>query len=123
MKIPDHYLPVMPYLIVKNAAGFLDFAKSVFGATEQYSTPRSEGLIQHAELRIEQAVIMYCDATETYPPFPGSIFLFVENADKVFKKATAAGLEILQPLEDRDYGRGFGFEDKFGNSWWVNTPK
>ena len=112
----------MPYLIVKDAYRFLDFAKDVLGATQQYLAPRSEGVIMHAELRIEQAVIMFADATEAYTPFPGSIFLYISNADAIYEKVKTAGLKELMPLEDRDYGRGFGFADNFGNNWWINTP-
>jgi len=122
MKIPDNYLPIMPYLIVKDAYKFLDFAKNIFGAAQQYLAPRSEGVIKHAEIRIEDAVIMFADATETFSPFPASMFLYISNADQVYEKVKAAGLKMLQPLENRDYGRGFGFEDDFGNNWWVNTP-
>lgn len=122
MKIPAQYLPVMPYLIVKDAYSFLQFAKDIFGATQQYLAPRSEGVIMHAELRIEEAVIMFADATDTYKEFPAGIFLYLSDADKIHERVVAAGLPILQPLEDRDYGRGFGFADNFGNNWWVNTP-
>lgn len=122
MKIPEIYNPVMPYLLVKDAYRFLAFAKDVFGATQQHLEPRSEGVIKHAEIRIGEAVIMFADATDDFPVFPASIFLFVEDADKVYDKSMAAGLTQLMPLEDRPYGRGFGFADDFGNSWWVNTP-
>ena len=122
MKLPANYLPVMPYVMVKDAYRFLEFAKDIFGATQQYLVPRSEGVIMHAELRIEDAVIMFADTTTDYPPFPAGIFLYISNADKVYEKVVAAGLKLLMPLEDRDYGRGFGFADDFGNQWWVNTP-
>lgn len=122
MKIPDNYLPVMPYLLVKDAYKFLEFSKKILGATQQYLAERSPGVVMHAELRIEQAVIMFADATDAYPEFPGSMFLYISDVDGVHKRAEAAGLKILQPLEDRDYGRGFGFADDFGNNWWVNTP-
>jgi PhnB protein len=122
MKIPANYLPVMPYVIVKDAYRFLAFAKKIFGATQQYLAPRSEGVIMHAEIRIEDAVIMFADATEVYLPCTAGIFLYLSNADKVYENVVAAGLKLLIPLEDREYGRGFGFADDFGNQWWVNTP-
>jgi PhnB protein len=76
----------------------------------------------HAELRIEDAVIMFADATDEYPSCPAGMFLYVSDADKIHAKVVAAGLKLLNPLENRDYGRGFGFADDFGNKWWVNTP-
>jgi uncharacterized glyoxalase superfamily protein PhnB len=122
MQIPEAYLPVMPYLVVKDAPKFLDFMKIVFGATEQYIGHRPTGEIMHAEIRIGPAVIMFTDANETYPPFPAGIFLYVEKVDEVFKKALTQGVTVLQEIANREYGRGGGFQDAFGNQWWVNTP-
>ncbi|HWB27011.1 MAG TPA: VOC family protein [Chitinophagaceae bacterium] len=122
MNIPKGYLPVMPYIIVTGAYKFIDFMKEVFNAEVQFLHERSEGVVMHAELRIEQAVIMVADATEVYTPFPGSIFMYVENADAIFERAIAKGMAKLQELGDREYGRGGGFADTFGNHWWVNTP-
>lgn len=122
MKIPANYLPVMPYLIIKDAYRFIDFMKVAFNAEVQYLHERSEGILMHAELKIEQAVIMFADATDEYPPFPCSTFMYVENADDIIGKALANGAQLLQEIDDRPYGRGGGFADVFGNHWWVNTP-
>ncbi|MEO7309392.1 MAG: VOC family protein [Chitinophagaceae bacterium] len=122
MKIPEGYLPVMPYLIVKDATKFIDFAKAILGASMRHETLREQGVIMHAELQIEQAVIMFCDATDTYPPRSAGMFLYLSDADTIHEKAVAGGYNILTPLEDRPYGRGFGFEDEWNNQWWINTP-
>jgi len=122
MKIPEGYLPVMPYLIVKDAHKFIEFAQTIFSATLRYEHPRSEGIIMHAELQIQQAVIMFCDATEAYLPRSAGMFLYLDNADEIHARVTAGGLKMITPLEDRNYGRGFGFEDEWENQWWVNTP-
>jgi len=122
MKIPKGYLPVMPYLIVTDAYKFIAFAQEVLGASLRYESPREEGVIMHAELQIQEAVIMFCDATSVYSPRPAGMFLYLSNADEIYTKAMAAGCKILAPLEDRPYGRGFGFEDVWNNQWWINTP-
>jgi PhnB protein len=123
MQVPDQYLPIMPYLLVPGAYRFIEFVQTVFGATVQYTTDRSPGILMHGELRIGPAVLMVADATEAYPPFPASMFLYVEKVDEVFTKATAhADVVLLQELDDRPYGRGGGFRDPFGNAWWVNSP-
>lgn len=122
MRLPDGYLPVMPYLIVKDAVKFIIFMENVFHAKLRYSAPRSEGIIMHGELQIEQAVIMFCDATDEYAPRPAGVFLYVENSDEIFNRAIEAGAPLLTELADRPYGRGGGFGDEWGNQWWVNTP-
>jgi len=39
MKIPVQYLPIISYLILNDAKGFVEFAKSVFDAAEQFIVP------------------------------------------------------------------------------------
>ena len=53
MKVPVHYNRLMPYLIIPTAYKFIEFMKYVFGATEQVVVPRSEGVVMHGELRID----------------------------------------------------------------------
>lgn len=122
MTIPQGYLPVMPYLVIKNAYGFIDAMKEVFNAEIQYLEERKESEIKHAELRIEEAVIMFSEATEDYPPFPASMFLYISDAKTALEKAAAKGLKIILEYSEKPYGNGGGFNNGFGNVWWVNTP-
>jgi uncharacterized glyoxalase superfamily protein PhnB len=122
MKIPEQYLPVMPYLIIKDAHAFKSFVKDVFGATEQYLAARDEHLIMHGELKIGDAVIMYADATEKYGARPSGMFIYIENVDAVYKKAIEKGAKSLTPPTKMEYGYSGGFEDAWGNQWWVTQP-
>ena len=63
LKIPEGHQQIMPYLIVENAAAFLNFMENVFGAVEKYKFMRSETLVMHAEISIGDSVIMFADAT------------------------------------------------------------
>ena len=56
--IPDGYTAITPYLIVENAAGFLDFLANASGAVERMRIPMGQGLIAHAEVEIGGAVVM-----------------------------------------------------------------
>ena len=73
MKIPPQYNRLMPYMIIPNAAGFINFMKEVFGAKEQILVPRSEDVIMHGELRIGDAVIMFADVTPEFAAMPAGI--------------------------------------------------
>ena len=119
MKIPKQYLPVMPYLIIKDAKAFKEFMIEVFGATEQELVPRGENLIMHGELKIGDAVIMYADATEIYGERPAGMFIYVENVDNLYKKAISKGVKSLMTPVKMEYGYTAGFEDKWGNQWWI----
>src|ERR1700722_11737081 len=114
-KIPENYLPVMPYLIIKNAKAFKQFMAEVFGATEQILVPRDENLIAHAELKIGDAVIMYADATEQFNERPAGVFIYVESVDKVYAAAMSKGTKSLMTPAKMEYGYTAGFEDVFGN--------
>ncbi len=120
MKIPEHYLPVMPYLILKEAEAFSRFLKTVFGATEQLIVPGAEGRgIMHGELKIHNAVIMFAEAGESWGEKTAGMFIYVKNVDKVYEEALRQGARSLQAPENKDYGYSGGFEDPFGNHWWI----
>ena len=118
MKIPSHYNRLMPYIIIPNANKFMDFMKTVFGATEQAIVPRSEGIIMHGELRIGDAVVMFADVTEQFESKPAGMFIYVENTDDTYKKALDAGASSLMKPTQQPYGYTCGFHDPFGNDWW-----
>src|SRR5580704_13324617 len=59
--IPDGYHSVTPYLIIKGAAGAIDFYKRAFGAVELMRMPNPDGKIGHAEIRIGDSAVMLAD--------------------------------------------------------------
>lgn len=119
MNIPPHYLPVMPYLILHDAKAFLDFSKSVFGATELMIVRDETDEIRHGEINIGKAVIMFGQSSDDWAAKPASMFLYVGNVDQVYDAAMRHNAISLMPPEDKDYGYTAGFEDPFGNHWWI----
>ena len=119
MKIPQQYLPVMPYLILNDAKGFLEFAKTVFGATEQLIVPGEERSIMHGEIKIYDAVIMFTQAGEQWTQKPAGMFIFVKDVDAVYQKALSEkAISLYAPMTE-EYGYTAGLEDPFGNQWWI----
>jgi PhnB protein len=119
VRFPSDYQQVMPYLIVNNAAGFMQFMYDVFGAEEKMKHMRDEKLIAHAEVRVGQSVIMFGDAVDQWKPITGSFFVYVANADATYEKALANGATAVMPVSDQPYGRSGGIVDPYGNTWWV----
>lgn len=119
MKIPAQYLPVVPYLILDDSKKFLDFTKYVFAATEQHISRYDNGDIQHGEIRIFDAVIMFAQANENWTNKPAGMFLYVENVDQTYDAGLRQNAISLMPPERKDYGYTAGFEDPFGNQWWL----
>jgi len=122
-RIPANYQTVMPYLILKDAKKFLDFAKNVFGATETYKVMRDENTIMHGEIMIGESTIMFADSTNDYEPQTAGLFIYVDNADDTYKNAIEAGAIIITELSDQPYGRSGGVKDPFGNTWWITSIK
>lgn len=122
--IPAHYQTVMPYLIIKDAAKFLEFMKNVFGAEEGYKAMRDEHIIMHGEVTVGDSMIMFADATEQFLPRPAGMFIYVPDADTTYKKALDAGAKSIMSPADQPYGRSCGISDPFGNDWWpTSVPK
>ncbi|TRW24870.1 VOC family protein [Flavobacterium zepuense] len=123
MNIPATYLPVMPYLILDNAPDFLEYAKKVFGAIEQYLAPGEDGRsIMHGEIKINDAIIMFASSNSNWQQKTSGMFIYVESVDRVYNAGIEQGGTSLQSPAKQEYGYAAGFEDPFGNHWWINQP-
>ncbi len=120
-KIPKGYQAVMPYLILKNAQGFLEFTKKVFNAKEKFKELRDEKFIRHAEIDIDGSVIMFADSTDIYQPKSSSFFIYVDDADETYKVSLIEGAVSLSEPSNQSYGRSCGIIDPFGNTWWITS--
>jgi PhnB protein len=121
VNIPEGYPQLMPYLIVENAAAFIDFTQKVFDATEKFKTMRDEHTIMHAEISIGDSVIMMADATEQFTKQNAGLFIYVDACDTIFQKALDNGATTVMEPADQSYGRSGGVKDAFGNTWWITS--
>jgi PhnB protein len=121
MAIPKNYQQVMPYLIVNDAAKFIQFAEKVFNAKETYKAMRDEHVIMHAEIMIGTSTIMLADSTEKFQPRPAGLFVYVDDADICYKNALSAGATSVMEPADQPYGRSGGVLDAHGNTWWLTS--
>lgn len=129
-KIPPGYHTATPYLLIKGASDAIEFYKSVFGAVEITRLTAPDGRIGHAEIRINDSVIMIADEHPEMdflgPLSRGgttvSLLIYVENADDVFNAALEAGATELRPLCDQFYGDRSGtITDPWGHVWSIAT--
>jgi len=124
MKIPNGHQAIMPYLMLVDAAKFIDFCQNVFNATLLSSRKRDDGVtIMHAEINIDGSTIMFSEASKEWKPATSNMFVYVENADKTYQLAVDAGAVTIMELSDQDYGRTCGVTDPFGNVWWITSVK
>ena len=122
MNIPEGYQAVMPYLILKDAEGFIDFTAKIFDAQLLNKHLREDvHTIMHAEVNINGSVIMFAESTEQYGVQTANLFAYVENADETFQAALKNGATKVNELADLPYGRSGGVKDPNGNTWWITS--
>ena len=81
---PNNYSTVSPYLIVNGASGTINFLKRVFGAIELRRFPDAAGKLMHAEVRIDDTVVMIADDAEGWPPIPSHVHVYVTDVDATY---------------------------------------
>lgn len=123
MSIPKHYSPVMPYLVLKDAEGFIDFITKVFDATEILRVNNDDGELRHAEYDVCGGTIMFGQSGGEWHSFPCGLFVLVKDVDGTYEKGLANGGVSNQEPGDHGYGRSAGFIDPNGNQWWLNDPE
>jgi PhnB protein len=120
---PVNYNSVSPYFIVDGAQKFIDLMTDIFDAKElrRYNMP--DGTIMHAEIQIDDSVIMLGDFSEKFPPVQIVMHVYVPNVDEIFDKAVKAGCEIIEEPKERegDPDRRATFKDFAGNVWSIGT--
>ena len=128
--VPEGYSSVTPYLIVAGAADAIDFYSRVFGAKELMRFGSPDGKVGHAELQIGNSRIMRADehpamgyrSPKSLGGSATSLMLYVEDVDRVFKRAVDAGSKTQQELKNQFYGDRSGtVVDPFGHVWTIAT--
>jgi uncharacterized glyoxalase superfamily protein PhnB len=119
---PQGYTSVAPYLVVDGAARTVEFLARAFGAVELRRFPGADGRIAHAEVRIDDTVVMLADGVEGWPPVPAHVHVYVPDVDATYRRALEAGAKPVQePVKKDDEDRRGGVMDAGGTTWWIAT--
>ncbi|HUP62302.1 MAG TPA: VOC family protein [Thermoanaerobaculia bacterium] len=120
--IPDGFHTITPYLTVADLSKQIAFIEQAFGGKVTEAVPDDEGHVQHAEMQIGDSKLMLGQARGEWQPRPGTLYLYVEDTDKTYERALAAGGTSLMEPADQFYGdRNAGVSDPQGNWWWIAT--
>jgi len=128
--IPAGFHTITPSLTVRDAAQAIDFYKKALGAEERMRMAGPDGKITHAELKIGNSVIFLndevpawgCKSPQTLGGSPSGFYLYVEDVDSAFKRATGAGGKETMPVTDMFWGDRMGnFSDPYGYTWTLAT--
>lgn len=119
---PDGYNSVSPYLVVSDAAATIRFLEAVLGGRLLRSFPNSRGGIMHAEIRVDDTVIMIADAHPDWPARPAHVHVYVPDVDATYAEALAVGAQSVQePVRKGDGDKRGGVKDGSGTTWWIAT--
>ncbi|MGZ5246326.1 MAG: VOC family protein [Flavitalea sp.] len=120
---PAGYNSVSPYFIVDGAQKLIDFLVQLFDGKELRKYKREDGSIMHAEVKIDDSVVMISDATDEYPPVTIIMHVYVPDVNTCYIKALKLGASELQKPKNNEGdpdNRGT-FLDFAGNMWSVST--
>lgn len=132
-KIPDGYTSITPYLVVSDVPTAIEFYKRAFDAEQLFRMDAPDGKVMHAEIKIGNSILMMTSEMDMGPgkksqgPLslngtPVSFMMYVEDVDAIAKKAVAAGMKTINPVENQFYGDRCGtFQDPFGHIWSLAT--
>lgn len=113
---------ILPYLMLVNATGFIEFIRMVFNAEIRLlNLAEDNRTVLNAEIKIGHTIILLSEAMDQYGKAVGNFFIYVGNADETFDRAVYHGASVVSQVTDMDYGRCGGIEDPFGNTWWLTT--
>jgi PhnB protein len=120
---PSNYPSVSVYIMAEGAQRVVDFLATVFDAKPGRRTDTPDGSIMHAEVMVDDTVVMIADAGGDFPAFPVWLHVYVPDVDATYQRALAAGAEAVQaPTQNPgEVDRRGGVKDPAGNTWWIAT--
>jgi PhnB protein len=121
---------IIPYLFYRDVPAALDFLCRAFGFKEEMRHGTPSGGV-HGEASSQGQFVMLGQGggehSLTTPKAPGGatmgVFIYLDDVDKHYEVAKAAGAEIVHPPKDVDYGWTYWANDPEGHPWFFTTPK
>jgi PhnB protein len=104
---------VTPRIVAEDISAQVQFLRTVFGATgtEQAGRP--------AEMLIGNSLVMVSPAVDR-EPFSAFLYIYVDDADNVYRRALDAGASLIEEPLDTPYGdRRAMVRDPFGNIFQI----
>ncbi len=125
---PPNDMPrIMPNLFYDDPAAALEWLTKAFGFETRASVPGPDGGVMHAEMRVEDSVIMLSPTSPTpewrSPQSVGGsvtqgIYIYIDDVDAHCAQARRAGAKILAEPDDMFWGdRTYVAADLEGHRW------
>jgi PhnB protein len=128
---------IIPMLSYENGVAAIEWLCKTFGFAENTEMRFMEGdILTHAELKLNDNVIMLATPTKDYisinkqkneyvqmnkwlssPYIINGLLVYVDDVEAHYKKAKANGAEILSEIEDGFPGKRYRCADMEGHRW------
>ena len=121
---------IIPTMRYHDAAAAIEWLSEAFGFEKHLVVPGDDDTIVHAQLVFGNGMVMLGSARESEfdklqksPSALGDVvsqspYIIVEDVDKHYARAIAAGAEIVIEIRDEDYGgREYSCRDPEGHVW------
>lgn len=118
---PEGYPSMSPYLVCADGHALIAFIEQAFGGVLLRRYNRPDGSLMHAEVRIDDSVVMVGGAATDANTYVPHIHLYVPDARATFQRAVAAGATVVQEMQRKEADddlRG-GVQDFSGTTWWI----
>lgn len=131
--IPEGFPTITPSLVVAGAKEAIAFYEKAFGAKMVSCHMGPDGKrVMHSVLQLGNSRFMVNDEYPEMGSFgpqgegrpPTTLHIYVEDVDRVFNQAVAAGARVTMPVMDMFWGDRYGqLADPFGHHWSIATHK
>ena len=112
---PEGWRTVTPRIFTDDVRGLTAFMRAVFGATGRAAAGRP------MEMRIGDSIVMV-SSDDVREALPVCLYVYVEDADRTYRKALSAGAKAIEKPVDTPYGDRRGVvKDAWGNTWQIAT--
>lgn len=124
--VPEGMHTITPHLVVNGGAKAVEFYKNAFGAQVLGVHDTPDGKVMHAEIKIGDSKLfladefpgMGCPSPRTLGGSGVVLNIYVEDVDRLFNQAVAAGATVTMPLSNQFWGDRYGqVKDPFGHHW------
>ena len=127
--VPQQYKTINSFIIVKNAKEAIGFYNRAFGADEVTRLTDPNGVVVHAEMRIEDTIFMVVEENDVHGLSPlalGGVSSFLQiytgDVEAMTEEAVKAGAKLLSPITLQFSGaRTCKIKDPYGHHWILST--
>lgn len=131
-------MTVVPMISYEDGIAALDWLQRAFGFEERARLTTPDGRLSHGELAAGDGLIMLASPTPDYqgpkrhrevceparrwsavPWVIDGVLVFVDDIDRHFARAKAAGATILSGIETGPPGKRYRAEDLEGHRWFF----